>query len=259
MILRKFAKHMTEQNWFAVGLDVIVVITGIFLGMQVTDWNEVRKERTDETINLVQFKEDIEKSMALGENFLKDHTKHREAIITLMIMSPTEAEELSGEAFHDMVRNALYDLNRLSIQRKTWQELINRGELKSFGDEGLRISINTVVALQDAMIKRASNLDIYTRDVIDPWLTEKVEVWRFVKDDFSKRPMLEEAIKRPEKINAAALLQDKKMRNMMAYRYSFLTEDMEVYHELKTAYLALQNKLDNLQTGDHGNYEAVEQ
>ena len=26
MILRRFMKHVTAQNWFAVGLDVIVVI-----------------------------------------------------------------------------------------------------------------------------------------------------------------------------------------------------------------------------------------
>lgn len=42
-------QHIKEQNWFAVGLDIIVVIVGIFLGMQVTDWNESRKDRNDET------------------------------------------------------------------------------------------------------------------------------------------------------------------------------------------------------------------
>jgi hypothetical protein len=40
-------KHVADQNWFAVGLDILVVITGIFLGMQVTEWNESRKDRID--------------------------------------------------------------------------------------------------------------------------------------------------------------------------------------------------------------------
>lgn len=43
MILRRFMKHVTDQNWLAVGLDVIVVIVGIFLGLQVQEWNEDRK------------------------------------------------------------------------------------------------------------------------------------------------------------------------------------------------------------------------
>ena len=44
MILRRFMAHFSDQNWFAVGLDVIVVVVGIFLGMQVTEWNDNRKE-----------------------------------------------------------------------------------------------------------------------------------------------------------------------------------------------------------------------
>jgi|GEM_PF-1656505 len=45
MILRRFRHHLSGQDWFAVGLDVLVVIVGIFLGMQVTDWNEERKQK----------------------------------------------------------------------------------------------------------------------------------------------------------------------------------------------------------------------
>ncbi|MFT7527316.1 MAG: hypothetical protein ACI9LY_002471 [Arenicella sp.] len=47
MILRRFTQHITEQNWFAVGLDVIVVVVGIFLGMQVTEWNDDRKDESE--------------------------------------------------------------------------------------------------------------------------------------------------------------------------------------------------------------------
>ena len=52
MILRRFSKHFSEQNWFAVGLDLMVVITGIFLGLQVSNWNEIRKERLEEQVYL---------------------------------------------------------------------------------------------------------------------------------------------------------------------------------------------------------------
>lgn len=38
MILRRFMKHVTDQNWFVGGLDEIVVVMGIFLGLQVQAW-----------------------------------------------------------------------------------------------------------------------------------------------------------------------------------------------------------------------------
>lgn len=59
MILRRFMKHVTDQNWFAVGLDVIVVITGIFLGMQVTEWNEGRKDLEEEKRYLISLHRDL--------------------------------------------------------------------------------------------------------------------------------------------------------------------------------------------------------
>lgn len=59
MILRKFTKNITDQNWFAVGLDVLVVITGIFLGLQVTEWNEERSRQTQVKQYLLALKADL--------------------------------------------------------------------------------------------------------------------------------------------------------------------------------------------------------
>ena len=56
MLLRRFMHHVKDQNWFAVGLDVVVVIVGIFLGMQVTEWNDARKVKSldKETVVLLR-------------------------------------------------------------------------------------------------------------------------------------------------------------------------------------------------------------
>jgi hypothetical protein len=59
MLLRRFVKHITDQNWFAVGLDVIIVISGIFIGMQLNEWDEKRIEKQQEQIFLTQLKVDI--------------------------------------------------------------------------------------------------------------------------------------------------------------------------------------------------------
>ncbi len=40
MILRSLTKHVKDQNWFAVGLDFSIVVVGVFVGLQVSNWNE---------------------------------------------------------------------------------------------------------------------------------------------------------------------------------------------------------------------------
>ena len=45
MILRRITQHVKDQNWFAVGLDFFIVVVGILIAFQITNWSEVRKER----------------------------------------------------------------------------------------------------------------------------------------------------------------------------------------------------------------------
>ncbi|MFN2275594.1 MAG: hypothetical protein ACK2TX_12195, partial [Anaerolineales bacterium] len=49
MILRRISEHISSQNWFAVAVEFIIVVVGVFMGLQVQDWNEARKARIEET------------------------------------------------------------------------------------------------------------------------------------------------------------------------------------------------------------------
>ena len=59
MILRRITKHVKDQNWFAVGLDFIIVVVGILIAFQITNWSEARQDRADEAIFLRDLHEDI--------------------------------------------------------------------------------------------------------------------------------------------------------------------------------------------------------
>lgn len=42
MILRRLSKHLLTQDWAAAVIDFIIVVAGIFVGLQVDSWNETR-------------------------------------------------------------------------------------------------------------------------------------------------------------------------------------------------------------------------
>lgn len=46
MLLRNLTKHVKDQNWFAVALDFMIVVLGVLLGMQFTNWNTSRGDET---------------------------------------------------------------------------------------------------------------------------------------------------------------------------------------------------------------------
>ena len=55
MILRSVTKHVKDQNWFAVVLDLAIVVFGVFIGIQVSNWNEnlTQEEVTKVLINRI--------------------------------------------------------------------------------------------------------------------------------------------------------------------------------------------------------------
>ena len=59
MLLRRITKHVKDQNWFAVGLDFFIVVLGILIAFQITNWSEARQDRADEAIFLRDLHEDI--------------------------------------------------------------------------------------------------------------------------------------------------------------------------------------------------------
>jgi hypothetical protein len=48
MIFRRLAEAVREQNLFTVVLEILILVIGIFIGLQVDDWNERRKDRAAE-------------------------------------------------------------------------------------------------------------------------------------------------------------------------------------------------------------------
>jgi hypothetical protein len=47
MILRRITEHVKAQNWFAVGIDFLIVVVGVFIGIQVANWNVARTKQID--------------------------------------------------------------------------------------------------------------------------------------------------------------------------------------------------------------------
>jgi len=67
MLLRRFTQHIKEQNWFAVTIDFLVVVSGIFIALQVTEWSESQKNLVEYRQNLVDLKSNLESDLAALE------------------------------------------------------------------------------------------------------------------------------------------------------------------------------------------------
>jgi hypothetical protein len=66
MILRRVTAHFRNQEWAPVAIDFVIVVLGVFIGIQVSNWNEGRVLRERERIHLEQLLIDLESDQATG-------------------------------------------------------------------------------------------------------------------------------------------------------------------------------------------------
>ena len=68
MLLRRFMSHVQSANWFAVFLDFVVVVVGLFIGLQIDTWWETQRESRLEGAYLREIREDFELNRTNLEN-----------------------------------------------------------------------------------------------------------------------------------------------------------------------------------------------
>lgn len=69
MILRNLAEAMREQNWFTVVLEVLIVVVGIFIGLQVDDFVEQRNREARGARVIEAIRDDINDRIAVQAEF----------------------------------------------------------------------------------------------------------------------------------------------------------------------------------------------
>lgn len=70
MLLRRISKHINDQNWFAVLIDFAIVVFGVFIGIQVANWNEVQSSKAELRTSLERLEKEITHNLGLIDHVL---------------------------------------------------------------------------------------------------------------------------------------------------------------------------------------------
>ena len=141
MILRRFMAHVRDQNWLAVGLDFLVVVTGIFLGMQVTDWNNSRKDRVLERIYIERLAEDLQDDLRVFTRIYDESLQKREYITYIDgLLSGRDAGPFDPVIFMKAVDSFGF-IRSMGPGQTTWDELVSTGRMELIRNHTIKAEI----------------------------------------------------------------------------------------------------------------------
>jgi len=144
MVVSRIRKHVATHNWFAVGVDLGIVIVGVFLGTQANNWNEARLERAAGEESLREIIDDLrnnEVDIASRKAYYASVRAHSIAALDA-ISSPAAPR---GEAFLIDAYQASQVWARPLI-RAGYDEMTNAGLSRSIGDRETRSRLTTYYA-----------------------------------------------------------------------------------------------------------------
>ncbi|WP_157442955.1 hypothetical protein [Colwellia piezophila] len=169
--------HINEQNWFIVWLDVSVVMVGIFLGMQVTNWNEDRKENDLRRIYnerlIVDFNNERKGAQARVDYFSGTQLYGYQAL-NYLEQSSSQRKPSADIIIAFMMASGRWEN---SSNQNTYNELINSGRINLLGNFTLRDVINQYYSDNTTRMVEFARMSAYfitIRSIIHPIIQEEI-------------------------------------------------------------------------------------
>jgi hypothetical protein len=160
MLLRRFLTHFKTQNWTAIIVEFLIVVVGIFVGLQVDQWNQERKERVLESQYVLSIKRDLQADIAELDRTIELARKRAQSGRLLITSLNENRIDSNPTEFVWAVYNSLW-LNYPSYTRTTVDELSSTGNLRIIRDESLKSSL----AEYYAMVYRHEQFTVNWRDM----------------------------------------------------------------------------------------------
>ena len=140
MLLRRITKHVTDQNWFAVFIDFLIVVTGVFIGIQVANWNEDNKAKVEEitTLNLLHLEFSIVREELIVSR--DNNNKFLEATLGVLRVIRDNKEPQDQKAFLQVIQDS-GSFNPGPIEPSILIELITAGRVSELSSQSLRSAL----------------------------------------------------------------------------------------------------------------------
>ncbi len=219
MLLRRFSSHVRAENWFAVFLDLIVVVVGLFIGLQIDTWWEGRKEARFEGAYLLEIQEDFE----LNKLTLEELTARLEGIIRSMLVlqqqsalaSPSLPVAELNENFGSISRMAAF----IPVNR-AYANLTGSGDLKLIQSRPLKNALAEYYTAAKVTVLVQNTHEMELVQVFEPYIVENLDYLAVAisrVDDFPLPPPVEEA-------SILDVLTTRKFRNILAQKWVITTD-----------------------------------
>ena len=164
MILRRLSQSLKEQNWTAIWIEFILLVAGVYLGMQVSNWNQAQKDSQSSRLIVENLYADYVVIEADGEdNKVKLNASLKAIDQTLQLLRKPQINNDSNLFLHEL--NQLFSIPTALQESATAQELKFSGRLGLIENDKLR----ALLVRNSALLAHAQYAQQSRREFVRPY------------------------------------------------------------------------------------------
>ena len=249
--LRKIRKQLVDDNKpfkylrYAIG-EIVLVVIGILIALQINNWNEERKENKQERFILQKLQIDINSDIINIDNQIRVNKSNLlDFKKAAGILLNHEVGDISK--FKDKISNVL-NISGFNQKQTTFNNLISTGKIELIKNQALSDSIviyyNSDYGSWDTAMKD------YTRNIIAPYMLKFDHIpevnykgdERFLNEDYSALDISKSDVI-PKSLNDYK--QDVFFSNILRQKIRILEGQNSYYKDLRTLMVSLFSQIKN--------------
>ena len=147
MILRRVREHVGSHNWFAVAVDFVIVVIGVFVGIQASNWNQARAERQQAREYRSMLLNDLDANLENLATRKHYYTWVRNEALAML----ADLQRPAGGLDQQFLVHAYQATQILpwALKRNTYDEIVSTGAIGGLGDPLLRDKISNYYVTSD--------------------------------------------------------------------------------------------------------------
>ena len=159
---RRIRHQLLNQNrlgkylLYAIG-EIVLVVIGILIALQINNANEARKARIVENDYLERLLVDLKENEALWEDRIDREEMRREAAIAILNYSLSKEQDSVQKVLPYF--NSVGNWSSLQINEVTFNEMVSSGTLNIISNDSIKLKILALDRLNKAITRRAQGME----------------------------------------------------------------------------------------------------
>lgn len=143
MILRRLTENLRAQNWTAITIEFLIVVVGVFIGTQVSNWNQDRLEKRQTEKMLVNLMPELQGQMQFFDD-VRAYYRTTRKFADQALAGWNGSGDVSDEQFVIAAYQAT-QITGIGTNAENWALTFGGEQLRNIDDPGIRRRLEVIL------------------------------------------------------------------------------------------------------------------